>query len=940
VSPALERDLRRALRGEVLFDEGERALYATDASNYRKVPIGIVRPRDAADAVAALEVCAAHGAPILPRGGGTSLAGQCCNVAVVFDFSRHMNRLVSLDPERRVAVVEPGLVLDDLRTAAKAHGLTFAPDPSTHGWCTLGGMIGNNSCGIHSVYGGRTADNVEELEIAAADGTRMRVRDYPRDPPDGPLGVIVSELRALRDEVADLVRARYPRIPRRISGYNLDELLPERGFHVARSLVGTEGTCVLVTRATVRLLPWPKRRILVVLGYPDIVAAADDVPSVLAFRPLGLEAIDREVVDGIRAKRMPADPSLLPDGDGWLLVELGGDDADDRAAALTEGRPPGGARIVTDAHEQEDLWKVRESGLGATARIPGRPDTWEGWEDAAVPPDRLGDYLRGFRALLARYGYHHASTYGHFGDGCVHTRIPFDLRTDPGIARFRAFVGEAADLVVAHGGSLSGEHGDGQSRAELLEKMYGAELVGAFRRFKRVWDPDGRMNPGHVVDPYPITANLRVAHVATNAPATVFQYPDDDGSLHRATERCVGIGMCRRRSVGTMCPSYMATREERHSTRGRAHLLYEMMRADSPVASARFESRAVHDALDLCLSCKGCKRDCPMQVDIATYKAEFTHRWYRFRLRPRIAYTFGLVPWTARLLAAAPRVVNAITRSWIVRRALGVHPDRAIPRFADRSFRARFRDRPAAMQAGEPVLLWADTWTDRFHPEVGIAAVDALEALGFRVSVLPRPVCCGRPLYDYGMLGPARRALRTSIAATRATVDSGAKIVMLEPSCASVFRDELPNLMPGDSDARRFSSSVVTLAELIATRRPDAALSLPRDVLFHAHCHHKAVLGTGADVGVLRRAGAVVEPLDVGCCGMSGLFGYEHHKYETSKAIGENGVLPAVRNAPADTIVCADGFSCRTQIADLTGRRPMHLAEILRDALTPGRRPA
>jgi FAD/FMN-containing dehydrogenase/Fe-S oxidoreductase len=935
VTRLLERALRDKVRGKVLFGPGERALYATDGSNYRHVPIGVVRPVDAEDVGAALRVCAEHGAPILPRGGGTSLGGQCCNVAVVFDYSRHMNRVLSLDPEARLARVQPGTVLDTLRDEAVRHGLTFAPDPSTHGWCTLGGMIGNNSCGVHSVMGGRTSDNVHALEVLTADGEALHVQSWPGGAPEGGrLGAVLAELHALVQEVGDLIRARYPKIPRRISGYNLDDLLPERGFHVARSLVGSEGTCVSVVEATVQLVPWPAHRVLLVVGYPDVYEAADQVLEVLEAGPIGLEGLDRELVTGMLAKGMHTQEAReLPEGDGWLLVEFGGEsvaEARDKAERLARRlRSP--SEVLVDPHEQERMWKVREAGLPATARIPGRPDTWEGWEDSAVPPARLGAYLRELRTLLGRYGYR-ASTYGHFGDGCVHTRIPFELREQGGIARFRTFLDEASELVLAHGGSLSGEHGDGQARSEMLGKMFGPELVEAFRRFKRAWDPDGRMNPGRIVDPAPITADLRVAGVPQRPFPSVFRYPSDAGSLQHATERCVGVGRCRRLSGGTMCPSYQVTREERHSTRGRARLLYEMLRSDSPAATPRGE-RDVHDALDLCLSCKGCKSDCPMGVDLATYKAEFAYRWYRRRLRPRIAYAFGYMPWLARLLGLAPRLVNLLAPLRLVKWLIGMHPLRSIPPFARETFRRQLRRRASPQSTGQRVVLWVDSWTERFHPEVGLAAVEVLERLGFQVVVPPRALCCGRSLYDHGMLDAARRALSACLDATRPYVDEGLRIVVLEPSCASVFRDELPNLLAGEASADRLAGAVVTLAELLCEARPDLRGSFGRSVLYHAHCHHKAVLGTSADVALLRKLGAQVEVLDVGCCGMSGIFGYEPHKYEISKAIGEHGVLPAVRRAGPDTIVCADGFSCRSQLLDLADTRALHLAEVVRLAL-------
>ncbi|HET6615187.1 MAG TPA: FAD-binding and (Fe-S)-binding domain-containing protein, partial [Dehalococcoidia bacterium] len=649
----LERALARTVRGEVRFTDGDRALYATDGSNYRQVPIGVVVPRDANDVVQAVAIARQFHAPVLGRGCGTSLAGQCCNVGLVIDMSKYMNRIVRLDASAARAVIEPGIILDSLRDAAEQHDLTFAPDPSTHSHCTLGGMIGNNSCGVHSVMGGKTDDNVESLEILTYDGLRMRVgktsdaelASLAAQP--GRRGEIYAKLRDLRDRYADRIRSGFPDIPRRVSGYNLPMLLPEHGFDVAKALVGSESTCVIVLEATTRLVHSPPARSLLVLGYPDVYSAADHVPTILEHHPIGLEGIDDYLVEDMTKKGLhPEDVQLLPDGRGWLLVEFGCDtkgEADDRARelmdALRRDSSPPSMKLFDDPPVEAMIWKVRESGLGATARVPGEKDTWEGWEDSAVAPENLGAYLRDLRALFERYDYA-CSLYGHFGQGCVHTRIDFDLATAAGIAKYRAFMEEAADLVLSHGGSLSGEHGDGQSRAELLPKMFGPELMRAFGEFKAIWDPDGKMNPGKIVDPYRIDENLRIgAHYNPPVPPTYFNYPDDDGSFARATARCVGVGDCRRLDGGVMCPSFMATREEKHSTRGRAHLLFEMLEGN-PLRDG-WRDDAVHEALDLCLACKGCKHDCPVNVDMATYKAEFLSHYFAGRLRPRTAYSMG-----------------------------------------------------------------------------------------------------------------------------------------------------------------------------------------------------------------------------------------------------------------------------------------------------------
>src|SRR6266545_2078376 len=796
---ALSAVLRRELRGEVRFDAGSRALYATDGSNYRQVPIGVVFPADADDVEAAVAACRRFGAPLLGRGAGTSLAGQACNVAVVLDMSRHMDRILELDPDRRLARVQPGVVLDRLRDAAEAHHLTFGPDPATHSHCTIGGMVGNNACGVHGLMNGRTVDNVAELEVLTYDGLRMRVG--PTGTAElagivaggGRRGELYRGLAELRDRHTERIRAGFPDIPRRVSGYNLDELLPERGFDVARALVGTESTCALVLEATCQLIDSPPARVLLVLGYPDVYLAADAVPAVLQHRPIGLEAIDDRLVADVRSVGLhPRELDLLPEGAGWLLVELGAEVTMEAVAmarrlqaAVGAGRPGGpSARLFGDPAAQAGIWRVRESALGATARVPGRAPNHEGWEDSAVAPERVGAYLRDLRKLLDRHGYGGAF-YGHLGQGCMHTRNDFDLSTGGGVASFRAYMEEAADLVVAYGGSLSGEHGDGQARAELLPRMFGDELVGAFGEFKAVWDPEGRMNPGKVVDPYRLDENLRL----------------------------VGVGTCRREDGGTMCPSYMVTREEQHSTRGRARLLFEMLQGE--VVTGGWRSEEVHDALDLCLSCKGCKGDCPVSVDMATLKAEFLSHYYKGRLRPPTAYSIGLIWWAARTAARAPGLANLLTQTPLVRQAVkrlgGIAPARPIPPFALEPFTTWFRRRGPGNPGGRPVLLWPDTFNNYFHPETAKAAVEVLEAAGFRVELPGTPLCCGRPLYDFGMLTLARRQLRQVLAAVGPRIAEGVPLVGLEPSCLATFRDELANLYPGDEGARRLQQQSHTL---------------------------------------------------------------------------------------------------------------------------------
>ncbi|HET7061295.1 MAG TPA: FAD-binding and (Fe-S)-binding domain-containing protein, partial [Nitrosospira sp.] len=833
---ALAAELKGDIQGEVRFDDGSRALYATDGSNYRQVPIGVVIPKSIDDIIATVAACRRHGAPVLSRGGGTSLAGQCCNVAVVMDMSKYFNRILELDPEKKIARVEPGCVLDNLRDAAEQHHLTFAPDPSTHTHNTLGGMIGNNSCGVHSVMGGKTVDNVIELDVLLYDGTRMKVGKTSDAElaeiiaAGGRRGEIYGRLKSMRDRLADQIRARYPKIPRRVSGYNLDDLLPENGFDVARALVGTESTCVVILEATLRLVYSPPGRSLLVLGYPDVYSAGDHVPDILKFGPIGLEGIDDRLIADMKAIGLhPEDVHLLPPGGGWLLAEFGGRDKSESDAcanacmnALKQTKDPPTMKLFDNREEEQMIWKVRESGLGATAHVPNKNITWEGWEDAAVPPEKVGAYLRDFRALLDRFHYG-CDLYGHFGQGCIHTRIDFDLETHDGIQIFHDFLSHAADLVVSYGGSLSGEHGDGQSKAEFLPKMFGNELVEAFGEYKSIWDPDWKMNPGKIVDAYLPTENLRLGTAYDPPqPDTYFKFPGDKGNFGRVTLRCVGIGNCRQQHSQTMCPSYKVTREEKHSTRGRARLLFETMRGE--VIKDFWQSDEMRESLDLCLACKGCKGDCPVNVDMATYKAEFLSHYYEHRRRPRQAYAFGLIDRWARLAAYAPSVVNWFTQtrglSGLAKSIAGMPEQRAIPRFASETFLQWFRKRPLRNSGKPEVILWPDTFNNHFYPQTAKAAVAVLEAAGFQVRVPVQHICCGRPFYDFGMLDRAKEQLRRILASMREDIDNGVPIVGMEPACVAVFRDELVNLFPADEVAKRLNRQTYFFSEFLVRRAP------------------------------------------------------------------------------------------------------------------------
>jgi FAD/FMN-containing dehydrogenase/Fe-S oxidoreductase len=907
----LEAELKASLSGEVRFDNGMRAAYAADASNYRQVPIGVVLPRAVEDIVEATRVCASHGVPLLARGGATSLNGQAVNVAVVIDCSKYLRRIIAIDAQRRVARVEPGVVCDALRDAAEAHGLTFAPDPATHSRCTLGGMIGNNSCGPHSVMAGTTVDNIERLEVLTYDGARFWCGATPHfDGLGGRQAEIYRKLKGIADKYGDQIRNGFPKIKRRVSGYNLDQLLPENGFNVARALVGSEGTCALTLQAEARLVKSPRERVLVVLGFPDIGAAGDAVPRILAAGPIACEGLDEAIIGGLRERRLKLDDiALLPSGKAWLMVEFGADtraEALDRASAI-----PG--NVITDKALISRLWTIRETGASATALNLGAKgaDPVVGWEDAAVDPLRLGGYLREFQALVERFGYR-TSLYGHFGDGCIHARINFELRSREGLAHWRGFLTEAAHLVVKYGGSLSGEHGDGQAKGELLPIMFSPELMQAFREFKNAWDPQNKMNPGKLIDARPFDADLRLGpeyKPVSLKTKFMFQSEVGDGFV-RAAEHCIGMGKCRSGSGGTMCPSYRATNEERYSTRGRARLLAEMLRGE--VITDGWASAEVKEALDWCLACKGCRSDCPTHTDMAAYKAEFLSHYYETHRRPRQAWSMGRIGEWAPYAAKVPSLVNFLAP--LGKRLAGVSADRSLPRF-QKTFRSQFKPNGG----GERVVLFDDTFNNHFRPGTAAAAQKVLEAAGCAVELPASRVCCGRPYYDYGMLDKAKRALERVLE----VVPAGVPVVVLEPGCLSVFKDELRQLLP---EKRERAAQFLSLGEFL--KQKNFKVKASGSVLMHGHCHQKALWGTAADVDLLRESGMKVITPDTGCCGMSGSFGYKPEHADASRRIAALALLPALEAQP-DALVVANGFSCREQIETLAKRPTLHLAEVL-----------
>jgi FAD/FMN-containing dehydrogenase/Fe-S oxidoreductase len=884
---------------------------------YRRVPLGVVFPRTTEDVAAAVRAAREHDVAITARGAGTSIAGNAIGEGLVLDLSRHLNRIVEIDPERRIARVQPGVVLARLNAAAGAYGLRFGPDPSSGSRCVLAGMIGNNACGTRALVYGRTSDNVDSLDVLRYDGTSLTVGAHKEETGEP----LIEGLRALRDRHLGTIRTSLGRFPRQVSGYGLEHLLPENGFNVARALVGSEGTCALTLGATLRLVSEPDTKVLVIAGFPDFVAAGEAVPRVLAHGPSACEGLDAQIVQMARG----SDRSGLPDGTSWLLIELTGDDAEDRARALAREFP--GALVETDRARQAAVWKIRTDGAGLATRAPDGSQAWPGWEDSAVPPDRLGAYLRDLRELFARFGVHGAA-YGHFGEGCLHIRIDFDLATERGRATFREVIVEATRLVASHGGSPSGEHGDGRARSEVLPLVYDDETMRAFAEFKGAWDPDGRMNPGILVDPEPVDDRLRTEGMAP-APRTFLPFAADGGDFRQALHRCVGVGKCRSDQGGVMCPSYRATRDEKDSTRGRARALEEMLRGDLDTEGWR--SSSVHEALDLCLSCKGCSSDCPVNVDMATYKSEFLHHHYRRRIRPMAHYSMGWLPVWLRLARGPLRAASSPGRAaralaGLGKRLGGVALERDLPAPARQPFVRWFKRRTAPAGDRPQVLLWPDTFTNYFTPSAGRAAVRVLEDAGYEVLVPAGNVCCGLTWMSTGQLKVARDVARRSLDAIHPYAARGIPIVGLEPSCTAALRSDWEKLLPGDE--RVADLKVRTFAELLE----EAGWSpphQPRKAIAQIHCHQYAELGQDADLRLLAKAGVEVEIPDAGCCGLAGNFGFERGHYDVSVAVAERVLAPAVREAAPETIVLADGFSCRTQIEQLTGRTAVHLAEIL-----------
>jgi len=932
----LAAELRRAGVAEVDASTRRRAEYSTDASNYRVVPQAVVFPREVDEVAAAIRVARDLQVPVTARGAGTSCAGNAVGPGIVLDLSRHLNRVLSLDPQAGTAVVQPGVILADLQRAAAPHGLRFGPDPSTQARCTIGGMIGNNACGAHALAYGRTSDNVEALSLLLADGRTLSTRPLAElaDPVAAQLAQLVSANLAT-------IRTEFGRFTRQVSGYSMERLLPENSGDLAKFLVGTEGTLAVISQATVRLVSAAKFTALTVLGYPDMATAAEAVPALLPLGPLALEGMDAQLVAVLRqrliSRRSQATIPELPVGDAWLFIETGGDCLAEAVAAgqaMVRLAQAQSATVVT-GDQARQLWKIREDGAGLGSRTAAGAPAWPGWEDAAVPPERLGPYLREFRQLLDQ---HHLDgvVYGHLGDGCVHVRLDFPLADRP--TAFRSFLLDAAKLAADHGGSMSGEHGDGRARGELLPAMYSPAAIGLFASVKAIFDPDNLLNPGVIVDPDPVDASLRLPLARSLSGARGFGYAHDGGDFATAVHRCVGVGKCRADTGGVMCPSYLATKDETHSTRGRARVLQEM--ANGSLVSGGWRSVEVAEALDLCLSCKGCSSDCPAGVDMATYKAEVLFQRYRRRVRPASHYLLGWLPRWARLATKTPRLANGVLApkplAALAKRIGGIDQRRPLPKFAAESFRHWFATHPVA--AGEPVMLFLDTFTNAFSPQVGIAAVAVLEAAGYSVQIPGHSVCCGLTWISTGQLDGARRQLNHTLGALDAAASQGIPIVGLEPSCTAVLRSDVTELLPDDPRAGRVKAATRTLSELLHERGWNPPSLADVQVIAQPHCHQHAVMGFEPDARLLAQAGATVDAVS-GCCGLAGNFGVEKGHYEVSVAVAEHALLPAVRSAPASSVVLADGFSCRTQLDQLADRAGIHLAELLASRLTDSNHP-
>ncbi len=956
----LEYELRARVAGAVRFDAMTRALYSTDASIYQIAPVGVVIPRHMDDVRATVEIAARHGVPLLPRGAGTSLAGQAVGQAVHVDMSRWLTAILEINTEERYARVQPGVVLEALNAALRPHGLMFAPDPATANRCVIGGMIGNNASGARSLVYGKTVDHVLEVQALLADGSEVTFGPLDasglaaklRAP--GREGQIYRTVKALVEAHADEIRARYPRIMRRVGGYNLDEFVGERPWNLAKLIVGSEGTLAVVTEARLNLVPRPKHTVLDIFHFDDLAEALEAVPAILAMAGPGLSAIellDRTILrlalenleTARRAGFIQGDPAAV------LIVEFSGAVEAELAAQAEalEARLRWPCVRLRDPAAQANVWAVRKAGLGLLLGMKGDRKPVAFVEDTAVAPERLPDYIRAFDALVREQGTT-AAYYAHASVGCLHVRPLLDLKRPEDVARMRAISQAVSDLVLSFGGAMSGEHGDGLARSCYNEKLFGPTLYQAFRQLKAAFDPQGLLNPGKKVDAPPMEANLRTqagpielrgpapaverAHVG----ATHFRFAAEGGFV-RAVELCNGNGACLKLSEGTMCPSYRVTREEAHTTRGRANALRAAIYGVLPPGA--LTSQQMVAVLDLCLACKACKAECPSNVDMAKLKAEFLAAYHAAHGTPLRDRAFAHIARISRIGSAFAPLSNWVVRSrparWALQRFLGVDARRPLPPFARPSFPARYRARQGMGEGGRKVVLYDDTFMRYNCPEVGEAAVAVLEAAGYEVLVVEHP-CCGRPMISRGLLDEARKVAAANVAALAPYAGRGIPIVGCEPSCILSFRDEYPDLLDGP-EVQALARHSYMLEEFIAQEHLAGRLKLTfaehgQQALLHTHCHEKALLGSAPARAALVLAGYVVEEVDAGCCGLAGAFGFEAEHYDLSLAIGAGRLFPAVESASHDQVIVASGVSCRQQIAHATGRRALSLAEALQQA--------
>jgi len=959
----LQRDLERELSGEVRFDAVSRALYSTDASVYQMVPLGVIVPRTDEDVVRTVQIARRHGVSITARGGGTSQAGQAIGAGLQLDTSKYLHRVLEVDVAARTAWIQPGVVLDELNAHLRPQALRFAPDISTASRATIGGMIANNSSGARSVLYGKTIDHVLELKVVLADGSTAHFRPLDAAALDAACAGATREAaccRAVRETAARCraeIDRRFPKVLRRVGGYNLDEFVDaSKRFNLSKIIVGSEGTLALVTAAKIALVPLPRAKVVLAIEFVNLLDALGATPLVLRHRPSAVEVMDRFILDhakesaaldALRRSILVTDPGAL------LCVEMYGDEPGDLTPRLdalerdlaASGVPCRWRRFVPLA-DQARVWSLRESALGLSMAMKGDAKSLSFVEDTAVAPEKLRDYIERFLAIVRRHGTS-AGVYAHASVGCLHVRPVVDMKTAEGVARFEAIARDVADLVLEFGGALSGEHGDGMVRGPFTEKMFGPVLYDAFRGVKRAFDPDGLFNPGKIIDAPPLTANLRYgAGYLTPDPPAYFDY-GEYGGLARAVEMCSGLGACRKKLDGTMCPSYMVTREEKHSTRGRANTLRLAMAGR--LGEAGLGDEGVREVLDLCLECRACKAECPVGVDVARFKSEFLAGYWRRHgapLRTRaMGHVHALSAWASRIAPLANAVVQSGPGRWVNERLLGIDRHRVPPAFVRRTLRKQLADRSpipvqSAFRSHQSALLFADTFTNFNHPEIGVAAADVLASAGIDVRLASHG-CCGRPMISQGLLDDARAAAAANADALHDAAARGERIVFLEPSCLSAVKEDAPSLLRGDAQrkARVVAEACVLFEEYLeqeqqAGRARLELVSGPSTVLLHAHCHQKALgLLPPARALLARIPNAAVVDLDAGCCGMAGSFGYAREHYEVSRQIGERKLLPAARALAADGVLVAPGTSCREQVKHFAGVRALHPAELLRSLL-------